>query len=63
MQKPISSEKSEKKALIAIPDDPSLQALFEKETVRFGYDLSSFNSDDRIWSFFEKEAPLLGRSG
>jgi len=63
MQKLISSEKSDKKALIAIPDAPSLQTLFEEETVRFGYDVPTLNGDDRIWSFFEKEAPLLGHSG
>ena len=59
MQKLRSSEKSDKKALIAIPDASSLQALFEEETIRSGYDVSTFNRDDQIWSFFKKEAPSL----
>ena len=59
MQKLLSSKKNDKKALIAIPDAPSLMALFEKEAARFGYDVTTFTSDDGIWSFFKRETPCL----
>ncbi len=59
MQMDRSLKKSPKKALIAIPDAPSVQVLIEKEMIRFGYNVSTFKGVDRAWSFFEQETPLL----
>lgn len=55
----MTSEKSDKKALIALPDALSMQALFEGEMVRFGYDVTAFKGIDRAWHFFEQETPPL----
>ena len=59
MQKDRPLEKNPKKALIAVPDAPSVQTLLEEEVVRFGYDINTFNGVDRAWNFFEQKTPFL----
>jgi PleD family two-component response regulator len=59
MQTLTSSEKHDKKALIALPGALSVEALLKEDAVRIGYHVSTFSSNERIWAFFEKENPSL----
>ncbi len=62
----MTSQKHDKRALIAIPDAPSMQPLFEPEAARLGYDITTFKDYDRAWDFFKQETPslvILGSDG